>query len=231
MYSVSGIVKHLLIINVIIYFTASSLSQYVPELSLYFPLSEHFEPYQIVTHMFMHGSISHLAFNMLSLFFLGPYVERVLGAQKFFTFYILCGFGAMFAHMGIDFIEYVNIRGQVSDLDYIISDGREIILGGKNFAEPLAAKMNQIMNIPIVGASGAIYGVLVAFATLFPNVKLMLLFPPIPVKAKYLAIGLIIFDLLSGFSHFRTGIAHFAHVGGAIAGFLLIMMWKKDLGR
>jgi len=188
--NITPVIKNLLIINVIIYFGAVSLSQMMPDLAMYFPLSQKFSPYQIVTHFFMHGSTQHLLYNMLGLFFLGPMVERALGSRDFLKLYIISALGALLAHIGVDYIQYLQ-TGAVS-------------------------------NIGVVGASGAIYGVVIAFATLFPNSKLMLLFPPIPMKAKFLALAYIGFDLYNGFMGTNTGTAHFAHLGGALTGFLMI---------
>ncbi len=189
----TDVVKHLLIINVIMFVCFHFLfSQYREQTFLWFPGSEYFKPYQLVTHMFMHGGESHILFNMLSLFFLGPMVEQNLGSKRFLSFYLICGFAAMLLHLGL-------------------------------------AYAGLIRPSPIVGASGAIMGVFIAFALLYPDVKLMLLFPPIPIKAKYLMGALVLFDLFSGVGGFRTGIAHFAHLGGAIAGFILITTWGKNI--
>lgn len=232
----TGVVRHLVIINVIIFFAAKGLEISYPMiqeiLPLFFPKSDHFIPSQIVTHMFMHGGIPHLAFNMLTLFFLGPYVEQYLGAKKFLIFYLFAGFGAMFTHMTIDYIQYLSIADQIDANTYAMvkEQGRALFMSGQNWTGNTGT-LNGILNRPVVGASGAIYGVLVAFATFFPNTKLMLLFPPIPIKAKYLALGLIAFDLFAGVSGQSTGIAHFAHLGGAIFGFLLILFWRSKYGR
>ena len=188
--NITPVIKNLLIINVIVFFGATSLSQMMPDLAMYFPLSERFSPYQILTHFFMHGDTQHLIYNMLGLFFLGPMVERTLGSKDFLKLYLFAALGALVAHLGVDYYQYLQ-SGIVS-------------------------------NRGVVGASGAIYGVVIAFATLFPNTKLMLLFPPIPIKAKYLGAAYIAFDLYNGFMGSNTGIAHFAHLGGALTGFLLV---------
>jgi membrane associated rhomboid family serine protease len=200
MNSITPIIKNLLIINVLIFVSVAMtpLGQYIPDLKVYFPGSEHFRPYQLVTHMFMHGSISHLAFNMLALFFLGPYVERYTGERNFFIFYFLCGFGAILAHIGIQYYQHFTMGIDVFP--------------------------------PALGASGAVMGVLIAFAVLYPNVKLMLLFPPIPIKAKYFALGYVLFDLFSGIGGFQPGVANFAHLGGAATGFILTFFWLKKAG-
>lgn len=196
---ITDVVKFLIIINVIVHLCRYYLpsGSFLPDLKLYFMLDkQHFQPYQLVTHMFSHApGLAHLGFNMLSLFFLGPIVERLMGPKRFLTLYLLCGLGAIMAHEGINFISYLQTE--------------------------------QTSFTPILGASGAVYGVLVAFAVLFPNQKLMLLFPPIPIKAKYLAMGLIAFDVFQGVRGADSGIAHFAHIGGAVAGALLTWMWYK----
>jgi membrane associated rhomboid family serine protease len=180
------VVKQLLIINVLVYFGAQLILGDGSQILAMAPLaSDNFRPFQIISHMFMHSGITHLLFNMLMLFFLGPMVEQALGAKKFLILYILSGFGALLAHFAI--FPYVGV----------------------------------------VGASGAVYGVLIAFAVLYPNVRMMLLFPPIPIKAKWLAIGLIVIGLVSGIGGYQSGIAHFAHLGGALTAFILMVIWKK----
>ena len=195
---ITDVVKHLLLINVVVFLATITLmpdSRHV--LAMYYPTSEYFKPFQIVTHMFMHANLGHLFFNMLTLFFLGPWVERRIGSKKFLICYLSAGFGAAALHLLVRYI-------LISQMGY---DGE--------------------VNIPVLGASGAVYGVLAAFGTLFPNARLMLLFPPIPIRASYLAIGLILIDLVTGVSGTRTGVAHFAHVGGAITGFLMILYWMR----
>jgi membrane associated rhomboid family serine protease len=194
MLRITDVVKNLLIINVIVFFAVRYLLP-IPGIERFFvlvyPGAElmhdgfvyKFEPVQIITHMFMHADERHLLFNMLGLYFLGPWVESSLGPKRFLIMYLLSGFVASIAQM-------------------FISQGA------------------------IVGASGAVYGVLAAFAVMFPNMKLMLLFPPIPIKAKYMALGLIAFGLFSGFTGMQAGIGHFAHVGGALCGFIMIHYWQ-----
>jgi len=188
---ITPVVLNIIIINVIVYLAAVSLS-FMPDLAVYYPTMPQFKPYQLVTHFFMHSKagFNHILFNMLGLFFLGPMVERTLGGKNFLILYILSAFGALIAHFGVDYYQ-------------------QVVYGIDRFPG-------------LVGASGAIYGVVIAFVTLFPNTKLMLLFPPIPIKAKYLGLGYIAYDLYNGFMGSQTGTAHFAHLGGALTGFLLI---------
>lgn len=225
----TDVVKHLLIINVIVFVAFYILlPQFKDLLVLYFPQSNHFKPFQIVTHMFMHGSPSHILFNMFSLYFLGPMVEQILGSRRFLIFYLVCGFGAMLLHLGIEWINYMSVVENLKvDLNTIISEGRSVFRGGQNYIDPASAKMNEVLNIPVVGASGAIVGVFIAFGLMFPEREMMIMFIPIPIKAKYLMMGLVGFDLFSGVAGLNTGIAHFAHLGGAITGFILMVIWKK----
>ena len=188
MYRITDVVKNLIFINAIIFLALQlPLFEAYRHYFILYPVdSTAFRPVQLVTHMFMHGNMGHLFFNMLALFFFGPNVESIWGPKKFLFFYLFCGVGAMVLH---------------------------ILLGG---------------NSSVVGASGAITGVLIAFASLFPNAQVMLLIPPIPMKAKYLVLIILGIDLFFGLSHSSTGIAHFAHLGGALFGFLLIQYWKKS---
>lgn len=198
----TAVVKNLIIINAIVYFGSFLLDNMgIGKAILYLwpPGTEYFQPFQLVSHMFMHGSISHILFNMLTLYFLGPMVEYRIGAKKFLTLYLLSGFGALILHMVIAYCP---------------------LLTG---ASPLLEEF-----FPVVGASGAVYGILIAFAYLFPDMKLMLLIPPIPIKAKYLAIGLIVFGLFAGTSGIQSQVAHFAHLGGALTAFIIMVIWKKQ---
>lgn len=198
MVRITEVVKNLIIVNVIIFFTITltPIGDILPSFNLYSPLlKDYFKPYQLVTHMFMHGSQGHLFMNMLALFFLGPYVEQYTGSKKFLILYLLCGLGATLTSIGVDYYQFY------------FNDVRE-------FGS-------------VVGASGAIMGVVMAFVVLFPNVKLMLIFPPIPIKAKYLGIAYILFDLFAGVGGAQTGIAHFAHLGGAFTGLALTYFWIK----
>jgi membrane associated rhomboid family serine protease len=211
MFHITDVIKHLLIINLIMFFGSMLMQQtgfLDPSLlACYYPDSEFFRPYQVVTHMFMHGGGFHLFFNMFALVMLGPYVESFLGAKRFLIMYFISGFGALGIHMLVWYIQFMSVSPQ----------------------EYYSLMHNE--HLAVVGASGAVYGVLAAFALLFPNTKLMLLIPPIPVKAKYLVLGLVAFDLFSGFTGYQSGIAHFAHVGGALFGFLTLMFWRGKTRR
>jgi len=201
MNNLTDVVKKLLILNVAVYVIATMLLPGVlPLLGMQTPflfdnasnlsLNPDFQPFTMVTHMFMHDTsgFGHLFMNMMGLFFFGPYVERALGSKRFVILYFAAGFLAMFTHFFIDYL--------TQDISYV------------------------------VGASGAIFGVLFAFIMMFPNVKVMLLIPPIPMKAKYMALVVMGIDLYRGVS--GSNVAVFAHLGGAIAGILLILYWRKS---
>lgn len=198
MIPITEAVKHLLILNVLVFLGTTTLmneDRYV--LALFYPESPFFHPWQLVTHMFMHANLSHLMFNMLSLFFIGPMMENSLGTKRFVTFFAVCGFGGAFLHLAFKWYQ-IHVYG-----DY------------------------ALMNVPALGASGAINGLFIGLAYLFPNIELYLMLIPFPIKAKYLAIFTLAADLLWGLSGQSTGIAHFAHLGGALFGFLLLLYWTR----
>lgn len=220
-------VKNLILLNITVFIAKSMLDQYIPELSLYFPKSGEFSPYQLVTHFFMHANLQHLFFNMLMLYFLGPMVERALGMKDFLILYFLSALGAFIMHFAIDYYQYYKMIGEMEPtlVTTVLEEGRSVILSGKNYIDPNAAKLNRLLNVGLVGASGAIFGVVAAFGALFPNARLMLLFPPMPVKGKYLAllaIGMgIMFD-------FQGNVAHLAHIGGALIGFIFVRYFVQQ---
>ena len=227
MRTITETVKHLLIINVIFFVASISLGDLVYDLfALHYPSNPKFKIWQPLTHMFMHGDIGHIFFNMFGLYMFGTPIEQMWGRKKFIFFYLSTGFGAAAFQLLLYYFQVNQVSNillaegltssqistffQTSDLSYSMVEriGREKLLSG-------LSTFNSVM----VGASGALYGILVAFAFLFPNARLMLLFPPIPVKAKILVPILILSDLFFGFTSYSIGpIAHFAHVGGAVTG-------------
>ena len=227
------VVKNLIIINVL-FFIASyilelngiRLSSY---LGLYFPLSENFGLHQIFSHMFMHGGITHIFFNMFALYMFGRVLESVWGPKRFLIYFLITGIGAAILHSFVNFLEYQSLINKMSPemVEYVKTEGPRLWSEGKNFTDTSAGKLNMLLNIPTVGASGAVFGVLLAFGMLFPNTRLMLLFPPIPIKAKYFVMGYGAIELYLGFSHPGSNIAHFAHLGGMLFGFILIKYWQK----
>ena len=237
MRNITETIKHLLIINVIFFVASLSLGDVMYDwFALHYPSNDNFQLWQPLTHMFMHGDLGHIFFNMFGLYMFGTPIEQMWGRKKFIFFYLSTGFGAAALQLGLYYYQVSHVSDLLKsqgltvtqitnffntrDLPFSIVEelGREKLLSG-------LSAFNGVM----VGASGALYGVLVAFAFLFPNARLMLLFPPIPVKAKILVPILILGDLFFGFTSYSIGpIAHFAHVGGAITGFIMLWYWKKS---
>jgi membrane associated rhomboid family serine protease len=257
--NVTPAVKQLLILNVAIYVLSIFMPQNYDTLAMYFFENQKFKIWQPLTHMFMHAQMPnfwHLVLNMFALVSFGCAIEHFWGAKRFVIFYLLCGLGAAAVQMGYNYYEYYTIVSQLQtnispeDLSVILNtnmvDGdmlkREILynnakaifekypsLSQDDFA--LLFNANRTIMTSCVGASGAIYGLLVAFAFMFPQAELMMLFIPFPVKAKYFVPILILLDLFSGVTGYSLfgggGIAHFAHVGGALAGFLCMLLWRN----
>jgi len=228
------VVKNIIMINVLMilaYYAANSVwgIDLNSLLGLYFPKSEQFKPLQIVTHMFMHGNFWHIFFNMYALFIFGPVLENVWGPKRFFIFYMVCGLGAAFTHESVIFLQYNHLVQNLSpgDLQVVLNEGTAYFHQGKVFTAPDMQSLQLLLNTPTVGASGAIFGVLLAFGVLFPNTQLMLLFPPIPIKAKYLVAGYGALELYLAVTQPGSNIAHAAHLGGMLFGYILIRYWRK----
>jgi len=227
MRSIPETIKQLIIINVIFYFGSQFIGNLGYDiLALHYYENDKFLISQFITHMFMHGSPSHILFNMFGLWMFGSPLEQMWGRQKFLFFYISCGLGAALLQMLVYYSQIQNLY-QVIELNNLSLSDPQLILNfmsERDYSNAITA-FNSVM----VGASGAIYGVLVAFAFSFPNSKLMLLFLPFPIKAKFFVPLLILIDLFFGISSFSVGpIAHFAHVGGAIIGLIMVLYWRKN---
>jgi len=229
------VVKNLILLNVILllidFVVKSTFGVNLTQvLGLYYVESEYFNPFQYITHMFMHGGLTHLFFNMFALWMFGRILEGVWGSKRFFIYYFVTGLGAAALHSFVHWIEFSSLKAQMSpeQIQTVYQEGARAFEQGKNFVNPLLGKMNIILNTPTVGASGAVFGVLLGFGMLFPNTRLMLLFPPIPIKAKYLVIGYGVLEIYLAFSQPGSNIAHFAHIGGMLFGFILIKYWNKD---
>jgi len=227
MRSIPETIKQLIIINVIFYFGSQFLGDLSYDiLALHYFENDKFLISQLLTHMFMHGSPSHILFNMFGLWMFGSPLEQMWGRQKFLFFYFSAGLGAAALQMLVYNINVQTLYDVIELNNLSLSDpGMLLNYMSQNDYNQAISSLNSVM----VGASGAIYGVLVAFAFSFPNSKLMLLFPPIPIKAKYFVPLLILMDLFFGLSSFSIGsIAHFAHIGGALIGLIMVLYWKKN---
>ncbi|MCF6184183.1 MAG: rhomboid family intramembrane serine protease [Bacteroidales bacterium] len=199
-------------------------------LGLYFFKSDLFKPYQIITHMFMHGGWMHILFNMYALWLFGQVIERVWGTKRFFVYYFVTGFGAVVLHSFVEYLRYLSVSASMPAdvVNMVLNKGANILASGKNYADVDLGKLNLLFHTPTIGASGAIFGLLLAFGMLFPNTKLYLLFVPVPIKAKYFVIGYGVLELGMGLNNATSdNVAHFAHLGGMLFGFILIKIWQK----
>ena len=204
--------------------------------ALFLPENPQFNSWQYLSSMFMHGSVMHLLFNMLGLWMFGLALERLWGSTRFLVFYLCCGIGGGLIYTWVNEYQFTALAEQFTqlglgptELERILSEGTYPKISG--LTNELVSNYYQLYHIPAVGASGAIYGILAAFAVCFPNHKLMLIFLPYPIAAKYFVPVLLLIDLFSGvtgFSIFGSNIAHFAHVGGAVVGFVLVFLFKRQ---
>ena len=233
---ITDTVKFLLILNVLFFIGTITTGDITYRLfALYYFESPNFQYWQPLTHMFMHGDFFHILFNMYALWAFGSPLEMRWGQKKFLFFYFSAGLGAALIHTLVNYYHVHTgmeaLLGAGLDQNQIF----ELLNTGKyntqilNYvsAETIQSTYNAF-NTPAVGASGAIYGVLVAFGIMFPNIELMLIFLPVPIKAKYFIPGIILLDLIFGITGTQTGIAHFAHIGGALFGFIMAWYWKKN---
>ncbi len=239
MNNMTDTVKQLLIINVLFFIGSYLVPQANELLSLHYFESDGFKFWQPITHMFMHGSLMHIFFNMFALISFGSALEHFWGAKKFLFFYLSCGLGAAIIHSGVNYYYFHDAQNFLIQSGVSVQDIQTLIKGNSvniNASDTVLLQnyvnqMGDAFNNQAVGASGAIYGLLVAFAFMFPNAELMMMFIPVPVKAKYFVPVIVLLDLFSGvtgISLFGGNIAHFAHVGGALIGFIMMWYWKKN---
>ncbi|MBN2863542.1 MAG: rhomboid family intramembrane serine protease, partial [Bacteroidales bacterium] len=194
-----------------------------------FPKSDSFKPLQILTHMFMHANFWHLFFNMYALFIFGQVLENVWGPKRFLIYYLVCGLGAALVHETVIGFEYNKLVQQLGpeQLQLVINDGAALLQQGRTWDNPSMQSLQLLLNTPTVGASGAVFGILLAFGILFPNTQLMIIFPPIPIKAKYFVLIYGAIELYLAFAQPGSNIAHAAHLGGMFFGYILIRYWRK----
>lgn len=204
--------KTLVTINLIIFFFTLLNQEFMTRtFGLFYPTSHYFHWWQYVTHMFMHGGIWHVAFNMIALWSFGNVLEQSIGSRKFLLLYFISGFGAVALHFGVQAIEVAALTDQIA-----------------NGSQAALQAYTRIKYTPTVGASGAIYGLLMAYAMLYPNARFSLIFPPISFNARTGVIIFAVIELFTGISGWTDGIAHFAHLGGMVFGFLLIRYWRRQ---
>jgi len=247
---ITPVVKNLLILNILLFvvkFVAETkgidLDSMLGLHSFGTPL---FEPYQLISHFFMHGDFFHILFNMFVLISFGPILEKIWGAKRFAIMYLVSAFGAVLLYNGLTYFNVIELKQAIgssdilANLDAIIREnpiGPEVQEKANDYLQNAAKNQYVYDNsiqymirayVPMLGASGAIMGLMASFAILFPNTQLQLLFPPIPIKAKYLIGGYFLLDLyLSIYQVSGDNVAHLAHVGGAVAGGILVLIWRK----
>lgn len=206
--NIPDVTRNLLYVNLLMFVATLINPSFMKEtFAMAFPLSTDFRWWQPITHMFMHDGFWHILFNMYSLVMFGMVVERALGTKRFIWFYLITGLGAVLLHTGVEFLQVQQLIKEYAGV-------------------PAQTIYNSVPHV--LGASGAVYGVLVAFAMLYPEAKLTLIFPPITLDAKWWVIIFIGIELLTGITGTQMGVAHFAHLGGALFGWLLIRFWRKN---
>ncbi|MBU2949402.1 rhomboid family intramembrane serine protease [Tamlana agarivorans] len=241
MMRISETVKHLIIINVIMFVGTMFIgggNLFYEWFAMYFPKNDAFQPWQIITHMFMHGGVTHILFNMFALWMFGTPVEQVLGSKKFLFIYISAGLGAVLLQVGFYYFQYIPNYNALLESGLSAESIKQSLVSGQvnsgvtNAQLELLKTIFPAYNASMVGASGCIMGIMAAFGMMNPEAKLMMIFLPIPIKAKYFIPGIILLDLFSGltgqsfFSPSNT--AYMAHVGGALTGFFIMWYWKKN---
>lgn len=210
-YSTSTVVKNIIILNAVFLAVTYLARTFMMEhFSLFYPASPFFKPYQLLTHMFMHANFVHLLFNMYTLYIFGTVLEHVWGSKRFLLYYFVTGLGAAFLHIFVMWLQARGFQAAIAHGEMTAFQSYQTLLG-----------------TPTVGASGAVYGVLLGYGMLFPNNVMQLIFPPVALKAKYFVIIFGALELILGLSNSGGNIAHFAHLGGMIFGFLLIVYWRK----
>lgn len=227
------VVKNLLILNGLMYLATLALStqgfDLVSKLGLHYFSSERFQVYQFITYMFMHGGFNHVLFNMFALWMFGYMLENVWGSKRFLQYYIYTGLGAALIQLFVTWIRISVLESQMDtfSIETVMREGLGVLDRGMNYTNEDMATLNAMVNAPMIGASGAVFGILLAFGMMFPETKLYLYFL-FPVKAKYFVIGYGLVELLFGIAN-RPGdnVARFAHLGGMIFGFLFIKYWKR----
>lgn len=228
----SPVVKNLLFINILIFLAEVLLGDKGLDITdfgaVYYPDSSKFMPFQVITSPFLHGSFSHLFYNMFALFMFGCIIEQVMDSKKFLIYYIGCALGATLFTWGVDAIMIQTLDLMPGAVEEIKIHGADILQQGYNFSDPNLARLNIIYNVGTIGASGAIFGILLAFGMIFSNRPIYLYFV-MPIKAKWIVIIYGGFELLSGITqNMYDNVAHFAHVGGMIVGIIILLYWKKN---
>ncbi|ERJ61078.1 rhomboid family intramembrane serine protease [Sphingobacterium paucimobilis] len=229
--NLTPVVKNLLIINIICFIGTVIFEPASRWFGVYYPDSPFFKIWQPITYMFMHGGFSHIFFNMFALVMFGPIIERMFGSKRFLNYYLICALGALVLQYGVQAIEVKQIAGSIRASTFLNFDfALDRVSTSLQLTQDQFDTLVSIYGTPMVGASGAIFGLLLAFAYLFPNMPLYFMFIPVPIKAKYFVGAYILIEVYLGFNNSGSSIAHLAHVGGALFGYLLIKIWRIKKG-
>ncbi len=231
--NIPPVTKNLLILNILLWAVMAlvpSMDRLLTQhFALYYFTSSAFKPFQLLTYMFLHAGFTHLFFNMFALFMFGRTIEWSMGSARFLFYYLSCGIGAALVQLGVyawcvhDLVSILPPEAYQE----VLTRGWEILQQHMNYSDPDLGLLNAYVNSPLVGASGAVYGVLLAFGYLFPNQPIYLFFIPVPIKSKWIIIGYFVIELVYGLGGVADNVAHFAHLGGMIFGFLLLVYWKR----
>ncbi|MDN3204956.1 rhomboid family intramembrane serine protease [Algoriphagus sediminis] len=255
--NITPVVQNLLLINIVLFVVSAFLFPRLNDwFALYYINSAYFQPFQFLTYMFMHADFWHLFGNMFGLLIFGPLLEQFLGPKKLLTLWMVCGVGSGILYSGYNSYRVNSLENKIEAFqanpdpevfnrlvldnrgyfdpaifnfvdDYSRNPSDQVYIDRAN--QTLNAILNIQSNIPMVGASGALFGVLIAFAMLFPNTQLFLLFPPMPVKAKYLVLFYSLYTIYNVFvNNPMDNVAHFAHLSGLVIGAILVYRWKKQ---
>ena len=236
-FSTSPVVWNIIIINVLCLIATTVLRarsgiELNGTLGLHFVLSEKFRVYQFFTYMFMHASVEHILFNMFAVYMFGRLFEMFWGGKKFLFYYLVAGLGAAIVQQTVWYIDYCSIASHIADMPavmrHISTEGAKALAESLNYSDEYMGRLNILMNIPTVGASGAVFGILLAFGYMFPKEKLYMFFLPIPIPARVFVIVYGLIELFAGVANFSwDNVAHFAHLGGLLFGLILLLIWKK----
>lgn len=228
------VVKNLLIINGLFFLATMTFDsvykiKLADYLGLHFFQSELFKPWQYLTYMFMHADINHIFFNMFALWMFGYALENLWGGKKFLFYYLATGIGAAIIQTIVNYVTFIHYRSLINpaDIQMVYDNGLQLIQQNLNYSDTNIGNFNEVLNSVTVGASGAVFGILLAFGMMFPNQEIYLYFL-FPIKAKWFVLLYGIAELIFGVTNTQSNIAHFAHLGGMLFGFVLIQMWKKN---
>ena len=236
-FSTASVVWNIIIINILCLIATTVLRsksgiELNDTLGLHFVLSEKFRVYQFFTYMFMHAGVEHILFNMFAVYMFGRLFEMFWGGKKFLFYYLVAGLGAAIVQQTVWYIDYCSIAKHIADMPAVMShistEGAKALAESLNYSDEYMGRLNILMNIPTVGASGAVFGILLAFGYMFPKEKLYMFFLPIPIPARVFVIVYGLIELFAGVANFSwDNVAHFAHLGGLLFGLLLLLIWKK----